>query len=394
MLLKNFAVFCGAMLVAGVCAARADFLCEGKLVGFEDGCKISLVPEATHRDEKPTAQTVLKDGAFSLRGNADEPRLFRLIAKDTHGGIASAVFMIGNDHVTLTAGKGKLLAKNYAALENLSVSGSESDKIFREKMRFRDELDKKYDAIQERFREYFSELSAAYRDRDNARIHELKNSETARELSAAENSFFETVQAEMDKNFRANADSFWGPLLVLANVSYFRPGDPYYTSLYENFSDAAKNSFYGRALKEQIFEPEEKITIPPNFSLPDRDGVARELAELTRGKKCVLLDFWASWCAPCRKAVPALKKIYADLEPRGLEIVSISIDQKQKDWIKALDAEKLPWKNLHDDKGVSGTLFRVRAVPAFFLLNANGEIVEKNLNVSDLREKIETLLAE
>lgn len=97
------------MLVAGVCAARADFLCEGKLVGFEDGCKISLVPEATHRDEKPTAQTVLKDGAFSLRGNADEPRLFRLIAKDTHGGIASAVFMIGNDHVTLTAGKGRTL---------------------------------------------------------------------------------------------------------------------------------------------------------------------------------------------------------------------------------------------------------------------------------------------
>lgn len=81
------------------------------------------------------------------------------------------------------------------------------------------------------------------------------------------------------------------------------------------------------------------------------------------------------------RAVPKsrsrVEKIYADLEPRGLEIVSISIDQKQKDWIKALDAEKLPWKNLHDDKGVSGTLFRVRAVPAFFLLNANGEIVEK-----------------
>lgn len=107
--LKSFAIFCVAMLVSGVCAARADFLCEGKLIGFEDGCEISLVPDATHRDEKPTARTVLKDGAFTLRGNADEPRPFHLIAEDAHGGIASAVFMIGNDHVTLTVGKGRTL---------------------------------------------------------------------------------------------------------------------------------------------------------------------------------------------------------------------------------------------------------------------------------------------
>ena len=80
----------------------------------------------------------------------------------------------------------------------------------------------------------------------------------------------------------------------------------------------------------------------PDFKVKDKSGKEVALSTLRQGKKYVLIDFWASWCNPCRKEIPNLKKLYAQYSEKGFEIVSISIDQKKADWEKALKEEGLP----------------------------------------------------
>ena len=103
-----------------------------------------------------------------------------------------------------------------------------------------------------------------------------------------------------------------------------------------------------------------------------------------------MIDFWASWCNPCRKEIPNLKKLYAQYSGKGFEIVSISIDQKKADWEKALKEEGLPWPNFLDETGVAA-LYKVKFVPTMYLINADGVMVGENLRGEDLAEKLKEL---
>ena len=86
-------------------------------------------------------------------------------------------------------------------------------------------------------------------------------------------------------------------------------------------------------MKDELYPAGKEGTVVPAFALKDSEGKAVTLAEICQGKKYVLIDFWASWCAPCRKEIPHLKKLYADYASDGFEIVSISIDKKESDWM-------------------------------------------------------------
>ena len=190
----------------------------------------------------------------------------------------------------------------------------------------------------------------------------------------------------------ANGDPFWGPLLLLNNRAYFSSNDTEAKELFNGFSEEAKNSFYGQALKKQIFPKTLKGKSVPEFSLPDRNEKVYSMKELSKGKKCVLIDFWASWCGPCRKSIPFLKKMYQDLVDQGLEIISISIDKSNADWLKALDEEQLPWPCLIDTENVFAEKFDGRAIPMFILVDENGIVVEDNLRDQALKNKIEELI--
>lgn len=106
----------------------------------------------------------------------------------------------------------------------------------------------------------------------------------------------------------------------------------------------------------------------PAFSAPDRNGNIHSDSDLRKNKKCVLIDFWASWCGPCRREIPNLKKIYEAYVDKGLEIISISIDKEDKAWQKALDEEQLPWPNLIDGKSCSESSFTGVRSRLFFWL--------------------------
>jgi|KBSMisStaDraftv2_1062788.scaffolds.fasta_scaffold97386_2 peroxiredoxin len=131
-----------------------------------------------------------------------------------------------------------------------------------------------------------------------------------------------------------------------------------------------------------------------NLTLPDLNGKMVSLSEL-RGK-VVLIDFWASWCGPCRRNNPRLVKLYKKYHSRGLEIYGISLDENTDNWKKAVHQDRMDWIQVIDDKGwdaSSANIYGVDMIPSSFLIDKSGTIQFINLEGSDLEQSVKDLLA-
>ena len=123
-----------------------------------------------------------------------------------------------------------------------------------------------------------------------------------------------------------------------------------------------------------------------DISGKDRDGKEIKLSDLVAKNKFTILEFWASWCGPCRAEIPNLKKAYAKYNAKGLEIYSISVDSKHDNWIKALDEENTTWPNSLVEGDFRNPIvgqYGVDGIPASFLISQDGKIVASN---QELRE--------
>ena len=132
----------------------------------------------------------------------------------------------------------------------------------------------------------------------------------------------------------------------------------------------------------------------PLFSQADTSGNILDLASL-KGK-FVLIDFWASWCKPCRAQNPSLVKLYEKFRKRNFTILGVSLDAKKEYWTKAINDDKLPWLHVSDLKlwnNEAAKLYRISSVPQTYLIDPNGMIVAKNLSKEKLEEELENRLA-
>ena len=111
--------------------------------------------------------------------------------------------------------------------------------------------------------------------------------------------------------------------------------------------------------------------------------------------KVVLLDFWASWCAPCRKEMPNVKNVYSNYHDKGFEIIGISLDDKEPNFKRYVQSEQMPWPQIYDGKGWQselGMLYAVSAIPATYLIDREGKIRYKNVRGEELGRAVKELV--
>ncbi len=133
----------------------------------------------------------------------------------------------------------------------------------------------------------------------------------------------------------------------------------------------------------------------PDVALPTATGDTVRLSSL-KGK-VVLLDFWASWCGPCRVSNKGLVKLYPKYKDKGFEILGVSLDEDQTDWQKAIKKDKISWLQVIDNGGWDSKTvnqWRISAIPTSYLINKEGVLVAMDLEGKALEKTLNELLAE
>lgn len=133
--------------------------------------------------------------------------------------------------------------------------------------------------------------------------------------------------------------------------------------------------------------------VAAEIALPAVNGDTLRLSSL-RGK-VVLLDFWASWCGPCRVANRGLSKIYSKFKDKGFEIYSVSLDEKKEDWLKAIKKDKITWLQVIDPGGwetPTARMWRVEALPTSYLIDRDGRLIAMDMEGKDLEDALKYLL--
>jgi len=129
------------------------------------------------------------------------------------------------------------------------------------------------------------------------------------------------------------------------------------------------------------------------IDLPTMKGDSIKLSSL-KGK-VVLLDFWASWCGPCRASNKSLVKLYEKYKAKGFEIFSVSIDEDKKDWEKAIKKDRITWLQVNDNKGWYGktpTSWNIYQIPTSYLIDKDGRLIAMDLEGRELESMLKDLL--
>jgi thiol-disulfide isomerase/thioredoxin len=193
------------------------------------------------------------------------------------------------------------------------------------------------------------------------------------EDSAFKEDFINNLWKELDK--KPNS-------IVLSSLfhSLFYGADiPTLNKIINSFSKEIYKTFYLADLikKRDAAEASAVGMKAPYFTLQTKEGKTLSLSDY-KGKY-LLIDFWASWCGPCRQMIPEVKKIYKAFHSKGLEVLNVSLDAKEKDWLKALEKEQMPWSQVRDTKKIAD-IYNVNAIPDMFLIDKNGKILARGIH--------------
>ena len=194
---------------------------------------------------------------------------------------------------------------------------------------------------------------------------------------------------------KANATSF----ASLAAVQQLSPDKyiSYYTALDSSLSKTYPNSSYVKLFHDKV-DALKRVAIgamAPELSLPDTNGNIFNLSSL-KGK-VVLIDFWASWCTPCRESLPNVVKLYDKYKGKNFTVLSVSLDKDKDAWLNAIRKFHLHWTQISDlkywdSKAVSLYNFKDMGIPFTVLVSADGKIVDKNISEDDLEREVANLV--
>lgn len=364
-----------ACLSLGAFAQNTTFQLKGKVGSLNAPAKAYLMYR--EGDKMQLDSTDMKNGEFLFKGSVSVPteayirinhdgKAYDPVYKPKYDVIA---FMIENQTIQFVATD---------SIAKAQVSGSELNSE-----------NSKVTAQMRPFVQQYGELDAEYKrqpvERQNSKeyIQDLDNRAAA----------IAKAVTEIKLNYAdSHPDSYLSIMLI--NSTLKEGFDAIRTEkIYNKLSASISNTPLGQSVIKRVLEAKRtQVGIEAtDFTQNDVNGKPVKLSSF-RGKY-VLIDFWASWCAPCRRENPNVREAYAKYKERGFEVLGVSLDKEdgKTAWLKAIETDQLPWTQVSDLKGWANevaVLYGVKAIPANFLLDPKGHIIAKDLRGQALNQKL------
>ncbi len=233
---------------------------------------------------------------------------------------------------------------------------------------------------------------------NNAKIADLRSKiddaererrfKTKSDLTKDLNQLIESAQSELSEIIEQNRGTVLSTYLITNGLRMANIEELEY--IYSKLNDKEKKNQAG-GIYEAMIAGIKKIdvnSIAPDFILPDVDGNEHSLHSIQG--KLKLIDFWASWCGPCRIENPNMVALYNDFKDRGFTIIGVSLDDNKRSWIKAIETDGLEWLQLSSLEGFNNDSvaksYNIEEVPTILILDSNNRIIAKNLRGEKLRE--------
>jgi peroxiredoxin len=323
---------------------------------------------------------VVTGNTFKFTGTIDEPTRVLLIANyDANSYFSKRL----RDAVPFILEPGKITVTGTDSLKNALVAGSPVNDDTNEWWKI-------VSTIRNRISSVRAELRSLDPDLDDYR-------EKSTALRAALDSL-EVEEKKAGYNFiKTNPDSYFALTNLYQPVVGYSPDPAKAREVFNLFTERLRVSKAAEAVRKKIdsWEATSVGKIAPDFTQNDPNGNPVKLSDF-RGKY-VLLDFWASWCGPCRAENPNVIQAYEKYKDKGFTVLGVSLDDEsgRESWLKAIETDKLVWTQVSDLKGWNNDVsshYAIEAIPANFLIDPNGKILEKNLRGGDLEKALEKYL--
>ena len=331
----------------------------------ENGKKVYLKDELT---EKNIDSTLVAEGKFSFTGTADKDALMAI--KTKVGNLAMEFFNDGTPVIVNfndTTLKGSPLNERLAKLNHemeipqrrieAKMANMTEAEIEAHGDELMDEMNKMIDSMQ-------AFANKVFKEERNSLIP----------VAFSSFYFFDNGVEAYDELVKEG--------VVFANHPYLKKSRDYIESILKP-KDSSKTAFIGQQYTD--------------LEMADPDGKMHKISELVGEGKYVLVDFWASWCGPCRAEMPNVLEAYNKFHDKGFEVIGVSFDQKKEAWVKAICQLKMPWLQISDLQGwkcAAAPVYEIDAIPDNILIDPLGKIIDRGLRGKALHSRLQELLGE
>lgn len=371
---------------------KDEFLITGTATGIENGKTIILETQDPTTGAITALDTVkVENGKFEIKGKVTEPSFHTIQLESVAGKepYTKIPFILENGEITIAIDKD--------SIQKSKVSGTYSNDEY---VKFNEEIKVVQKKLMDFQTQNMQAMNTAQQAKDTAVINKLMKgyTEIQAEVGAATKTKYTTYAESHPK-------SYISVLIVQGMVNDPSADIKKTETIFNSLEEPLKKTKAGIAVKAKLTEvnsPAVGATAAPmgdakwtsNFSAPNPEGKVISLKESLG--KVTIVDFWASWCGPCRQENPNVVAIYKELHSKGLNIIGVSLDKDAAKWKEAIAKDKLTWNQVSNlkfwDEPIAAQ-YGVEAIPATFILDASGKIVARDLRGAELRAKILELLA-